>query len=73
MLNIYARQGTTADNVHEIISFTQSKWLEKLIGSATRKRNEATNGFEKKFYELKKNAFYGKTLENKRKRLQRSF
>ena len=76
MLKIYARQGTTADNVHEIISFTQSNCLENIISSATRKRNEATNGFEKKFYELKKTHFMGKhwkTKENDYKEVSKKY
>ena len=45
------------DKVHEIISFKQSKWLEKYINFNTQKRNQAINDFEKDFYKLLKNAF----------------
>ena len=35
------------DKAHEIISFKQSKWLEKYISFTTQKRNQAMNDFEK--------------------------
>ena len=37
------------DEIHEIISFKQSKWLENLIDFNTQKRNKAKNDFEKDF------------------------
>ena len=35
--------------MHEIISFKQSKWLEKYIGFHAKKRAIAKNDFEKNF------------------------
>ena len=61
------------DKVHNIISFKQSKWLEEYISFNTRKRNQAVNVFEKDFYKLLINAFYGKTMENVRNRLKMKF
>ena len=61
------------DKVHDIISFKQSKWLEKYINFNTQKRNHAANDFEKDFYKLLNNAFYGKTMENVRNRLKIKF
>ena len=54
------------DEVHEIISFKQSKWLNKYIDFNAKKRNLASNDFEKDFYKLLVNSFYGKTMENLR-------
>ena len=64
MLKFYVRHGMVIDKVHEIISFKQSKWLEKYISFIAQKRNKAKNYFEKDFYNLLNNAFYGKTMEN---------
>ena len=73
MLKFYIRHGMIIDIVHNIISFKQSKWLEKYISFNTQKRNKAKNDFEKDFYKLLNNAFYGKTMENVRNRLKIKF
>ena len=72
-LKFYVRHGMIVDKVHEIISFKQSRWLEKYINFNTQKRNQAANDFEKDFYKLLNNAFYGKTMENVRNRLKIKF
>ena len=73
MLKFYIRHGMIVDKVHDIISFKQSRWLEKYINFITQKRNQAVNDFEKDFYNLLNNAFYGKTMENVRNRLKIKF
>ena len=73
MLKFYIRHGKIVDKVHNIISFKQNKWLEKYISFNTQKRNRAKNDFEKDFYKLLNNAFYGKTMENVRNRLKIKF
>ena len=73
MLKFYVRHGMVVDKIHEIISFKQSKWLEKYIIFDTQKRNKAKNDFEKDFYKLLNNAFYVKTMENVRNRLGINF
>ena len=70
MLKIDIKHGMIVDKVYEIISLQQSKWLEKHISFSTQKRNQDSNDFEKDFYILPKNAFYGKTTENVRKRIK---
>ena len=60
------------DKVHEIISFKLSKWFEQNIKFYTQKKL-ATNGFEKGFYILLINAFYGKTVESVSNRIKREF
>ena len=73
MLKFYIRYGMIVHKVHDIISFRQSRWLEKNISFNTQKRNKALNDFEKGFYKLLNNAFYGKTMEIVRNRLKKKF
>ena len=73
MLKFYIKHGMIIEKVHNIISFKQSKWLEKYISFNTQKRNQAVNDFEKDFHKLLNNAFYGKTMENVRNRLKIKF
>ena len=73
MLKFYVRHGMIVDKVHNVISFKQSRWLEKYISFNTQKRNKAKNDFEKDFYKLLNNAFYGKTIENVRNRIKVEF
>ena len=63
MLKFYIRHGMIVEKVHNIISFKQSRWLEKNMNLNTQRRNQAVNDFEKDFYKLLNNAFYGKTYE----------
>ena len=70
MLKFYVRHGMIVDKVHDMLSFRQSRWLEKYINFITQKRNQAVNDFEKDFYKLLNNAFYGETMENVRNRLK---
>ena len=73
MLKFYLRHAMIVDKVHNIISFRQSRWLEKYINFNTQKRNQAVNDFEKDFHKLLNNAFYRKTMENVRNRLKIKF
>ena len=61
------------EKVQNVISFKRSRWLEKYISFNIQKPNKAKNDFEKDFYKLLNNAFYGKTMENVRKRLKIKF
>ena len=73
MLKFYVRYGMIVDKVHTVISSKQSRWLEKYISLNPQKRNDAKNDFEKDFYKLLNNAFYGKTMKNVRNRLKIKF
>ena len=69
ILKFYVRHAMVAEKNHEIISFKQSKWLEKYVSFITQKRNRAKNDFEKEFFKLLVNAAFGQFLENVRNRL----
>ena len=56
--------------IHEVISFKQSKWLEKYFSFITQKRNRSKNDFEKDFFNLLVNAAFDNFLENVRSRLR---
>ena len=71
MLKFFVRHGMIVDKIHEIISFKQSNWLEKYKNFKTQKRNQVVNDFEKDFYKILNNAFYGKTMENVRNRCRK--
>ena len=73
MLKFYVRDGMIVEKIHSIISFKQSSWLENYINFNTQKRNQAVNDFEKDFYKLLNNGFYGKTMKNVRNRLKIKF
>ena len=70
MLKLYERHGMIVEKIHEIISFKQSRWLEKYISFNTQKRNKAKNDFEKNFFKLLVNAAFVEFLENIRNRLE---
>ena len=73
MLKFYVKHGVIVDKVQEIISFRQSYWLEKYVNFNTQTKNQAVNDFEKDFYKLLKNPFYGKTIGNFRKRIKTEY
>ena len=65
-LEFFVRHCLKVEKIHELPLCKQSKWLEKYISFNTQKKNLAKKDFEKDFYKLLKNSFYGKTMENVR-------
>ena len=68
-LTFYIRHGIRTLNVHTVYKFKQSSWLAKYNKYKTEQRKKAKTEFEKHFYKLMNNSFYGRTIENIRKRL----
>jgi hypothetical protein len=60
--------GLKITKVHRTISFREEAWLKPYINFNTIQRTKAKTDFEKDIWKLMNNAFYGKTVENIRKR-----
>ena len=56
-------------NLLAVYLFEQSPWQAKHIKYNTEQRIKAKSEFEKHYYYLLNNYFYGKTIENIRRRL----
>ena len=63
-------QGVILKNVRRAIRFRQEAWIAPYISENTRLRQQAADAFEKDYYKLLNNAFFGKTMENVRKRVK---
>ena len=68
-LKFSMRHGIRILNVDTVFKLKQSYWLANYIKYNTEQRKKAKTEFEKHFYKLMNNSFYGKTIENIRKRL----
>src|SRR5207253_3148637 len=55
------------------MKFNQKPWMKQYIDFNTLKRQQCTTEFEKAFFKLLNNSIFGKTLENKQKRLNVKF
>ena len=55
--------------IHRVLRFRQSDWMQKNIDFNTKKTMNAANSFEKNFFKLIINSVYGKAMENLRKRI----
>ena len=64
ILKYYISLGIKVTKIHSIISFNHKAWLKPYIDFNTEMRKHAKNDFEKDFWKLMNNSFYGKTMEN---------
>ena len=60
-------------HIHTIYRFKQSPWLAEDIDHNTQKRTKAKTNFGKDLYKLMNNAFFGKTMEKVRDRVNLEF
>src|SRR5438552_18669636 len=56
--------------VNRVLQFNRLRWLKSCIDKNTELRNAATTNFEKEFFKLMNNSFYGKTIEHVRNRVE---
>lgn len=68
-LKYYLEKKLKLVKVHRVLIFKQSKWLASYIEFCTEQRKLATTTFQKDFWKKLINAFFGKTCENKRGRI----
>ena len=63
-LKLYLKLGLDLTNVRRVLSFDQSPWLKNYINFNTRRHSStaAKNYFEKDFFKLMNNAFFGKSI-----------
>ena len=68
-LKLYLEMGMCITKIHRVLEFSQSAWLKPYIDFNTCCRTRATSNFEKDYFKLMSNVFFGKTQENLRKRV----
>ena len=68
-MKFYIRHGIRIVKLHTVYKFKQFPCLANYNKYKTEQQSKAKTEFEKHFYKLMNNSFYGKTIENIRKRL----
>ena len=69
ILKFYLGMGMRLVRVRSAIRFRQKRFVEPYIKYNSKRRAEARNAFEKDYYKLKNNSFFGKTMEDVRHRI----
>ena len=69
ILKFYLQMGMRLVRVRSAIRFRQKRFVESYIKYNSSRRAEARNAFEKDYYKLKNNSFFGKTMEDVRHRI----
>ena len=67
-LKFYLEIGCVITKINSYVEFDHSRWLEKYIMFNTSMRAKAKNDFEKEFFKLMNNSYFGKTMESVKKR-----
>ena len=68
-LQYYLSLGMKLVKIHRILKFKQSNWLKSYVDFNIKKRQESGDEFSKQLYKLLSNCFYGKSIENIRRRI----
>lgn len=67
LLQYFLNKGMKLTKIHNVVRFTQKRFLKPYVDFNSRQRAQAQNSFEKDFYKLKNNSLFGKTMEDVRK------
>ena len=67
-LQLYIELGLLVKKIHRAITFIESAWVKPYVEFNNEKRKDATSAFEQDLFKLMNNSFFGKTMENVRKR-----
>jgi len=68
-LQFYLAHGLVLDKIHRVVAFSQRTYMLPFIKFCNDGRKNVKSEFESSLYKLIANAFYGKTVENVRKRV----
>ena len=68
-LKQYIDLGMKLTKIHRGISFEQSAWAKEFVDYNTEKRCNATSKFQSDLYKLMTNSIFGKSCEDKKKRV----
>jgi hypothetical protein len=69
-LQLFVQLGLKVDKIHRVMSFDQEPAMRKYILKNSRERSLQKNDFICELLKLLNNAIFGKTMENKRKRIK---
>ncbi|GFR18932.1 uncharacterized protein TNCT_24541 [Trichonephila clavata] len=69
-LKFYLEKGLVLQKIHNVLRFRQEPWLKPYVSFNNNKRQSTKHAFEKDLFKLMNNAWFGKSLQNPRKRLQ---
>ncbi|MEW8542131.1 MAG: hypothetical protein AB2693_01235 [Candidatus Thiodiazotropha sp.] len=68
-LQCYLRHGMVLTQIHKVLSFRQSLWLQDFMKFTTEKRRSATNEFDGMLYKSVGCNVFGKSIENVKQRI----
>jgi len=68
-LKYYVKNGLILKKINRVLAFARTPWLKPYIEFNNEKRKQAIAEFDKSFFKLLNNAFFGKTCQNIRKRV----
>ena len=69
-LKLYLQLGLKLLKIHRVLTFSQSRFIDKFITKCTRFRQQSQSKFEQDQFKKVANCVYGKTIQNNRKYIE---